>query len=95
MPSPRLAGALWWMLQLRIVMRLVMRMSMPWCGEFATSRPSTIQSVTSVPEPASISMRLSWVFCGPGVLTTTDAPASRARVLGADTVPEFRIRHPA
>ncbi|PYQ07551.1 MAG: hypothetical protein DMF82_03650 [Acidobacteria bacterium] len=76
-------------------MRLVMRMSMPWCGELATSNPSTTQSVTSVPEPFSISMRLVWLFCGPGVLTTTVAPTSRARVLGADTVPELRIRQPA
>jgi len=76
-------------------MRLVIRMSMPWCGEFATSRPSTIQSVTSDPEPFSISMRLLWLFCGPGVFTTTVAPVSRARVLGATTVPELRIRQPA
>ena len=47
-------------------MRLVMRMSMPWWGELATSSPSTIQSVTSVPEPFSISIRLEWLFWGPG-----------------------------
>jgi hypothetical protein len=51
--------------------------------------------VTSDPEPFSISMRLEWLFCGPGVLMTTVAPASRARVLGRETVPELRIRQPA
>ncbi len=76
-------------------MRLVMRMSMPWWGEFATSKPSTIQSVTSVPEPFSISMRLVWLFCGPGVLMTTVAPVSRARVFGRETLPELRMRQPA
>jgi len=76
-------------------MRLVIRMSMPWWGEFATSNPSTTQSVTSEPVPASISIRLEWPFCGPGVLMRTAAPMSRASVLGAEGVPELRIRQPA
>src|SRR5262249_60356496 len=78
-----------------MVVRVVLRGRIAGGGVPASSNRSTFQSATSGPGPASISIRLEWPFWGPGVLMTTVAPTSRARVLGAAEVPELRIRHPA